>query len=123
MTTTERRRFSRIDFDAQVELSQGSQTCTAELVDISIKGLLLEQTNGVKLLQGEPVYVKILLSDQTAIAMSAEIAHQSGTQLGLECALIDIDSMSHLRRLIELNLGDPSAAERELIELIRASAR
>lgn len=121
MTTTERRRFSRIGFDAQVELSQGSQTCSTELVDISLKGLLLEPIDGVQLQQGEPVQVKILLSDQTAITMTAEIAHQSTSQLGLECALIDIESMSHLRRLIELNLGDPGAAERELIELIKAS--
>lgn len=121
MTTTERRRFSRIDFDAQVELAQGSETCTAELVDISLKGLLLQPIGGVQLQQGEPVHVKILLSDQTAITMTAEIAHQSANQLGLECALIDIESMSHLRRLIELNLGDPGAAERELIELIKAS--
>lgn len=129
MTTAERRRFSRIDFDAQVELHQDNQTCKAELVDISLKGLLLIQLENMQLKKDQPVQVKILLSDKTFIAMSADIAHQSvskstnqpGHQLGLVFTLIDIDSISHLRRLIELNLGDPSAAERELVELIGAS--
>jgi hypothetical protein len=28
---------------------------------------------------------------------------------------IDVDSATHLRRLLELNLGDPSLVERELV--------
>jgi len=33
---------------------------------------------------------------------------------------IDVDSMTHLRRLIELNLGDPTLLERELKALVSA---
>lgn len=118
MTISERRRFSRVDFDAVVELTQGAQTWTAKLVDISLKGLLLTQSGTLPLPKDQSIQVKIVLSDQTPITMDAEIVHQSATQLGLACSLIDLDSISHLRRLIELNLGDPAAAERELSELI-----
>jgi hypothetical protein len=62
--------------------------------------------------------VKIILSDQTSIAMSAQVVHQTLEQLHLACVTIDIDSISHLRRLIELNIGDATAAERELSELL-----
>src|SRR5690606_6269068 len=113
MTISERRRFSRVDFDAVVELTQGAQTWTAKLVDISLKGLLLTQSGTLPLPKDQSIQVKIVLSDQTPITMDAEIVHQSATQLGLACSLIDLDSISHLRRLIELNLGDPAAAERE----------
>jgi hypothetical protein len=50
--------------------------------------------------------------------MSALVVHQTLKQLHLACISVDLDSVSHLRRLIELNIGDASAAERELSELI-----
>ena len=37
--------------------------------------------------------------------------------LGFVCRHIDLDSISHLRRLVELNLGDESLLERELAAL------
>jgi hypothetical protein len=115
---SERRKFSRILFDAHVELAQGDFHWRATLLDISLKGLLLQQKLPAEVSVNEPVLVKILLSDNTSIAMSVTVAHQHHQQTGLVCSSIDIDSVSHLRRLIELNLGDATAAERELSELI-----
>lgn len=114
----ERRKFSRILFDAHVELAQGEFHWRASLLDISLRGLLLQQTLPSEVSHSEPILVKILLSDNTTIAMSVTVAHQHHHQTGLMCTSIDIDSVSHLRRLIELNLGDALAAERELSELI-----
>jgi hypothetical protein len=65
-----------------------------------------------------PVHVNIILSDQTCIAMHTQLIQQTLEQMRLACSNIDIDSVSHLRRLIELNLGDAQAAERELAELM-----
>jgi len=114
----ERRKFSRILFDAHVELAQGEFHWRASLLDISLKGLLVQQTLPVEVIHNEPILVKVLLSDNTCIAMSVNVTHQHHNQTGLMCTSIDIDSVSHLRRLIELNLGDALAAERELSELI-----
>ncbi|EIK44913.1 hypothetical protein O59_002637 [Cellvibrio sp. BR] len=117
-SASERRKFSRILFDAHVELAQGDFHWRATLLDISLKGLLLQQPLPKEVSTSEPALVKILLSDNTTIAMSVTVAHQHHQQTGLVCSSIDIDSVSHLRRLIELNLGDATAAERELSELI-----
>jgi hypothetical protein len=117
-SASERRKFSRILFDAHVELAQGDFHWRATLLDISLKGLLLQQPLPKEVSISEPALVKILLSDNTTIAMSVTVAHQHHQQTGLVCSSIDIDSVSHLRRLIELNLGDATAAERELSELI-----
>lgn len=46
------------------------------------------------------------------------MAHCNGEQAGLLCLTIDIDSVTHLRRLVELNLGDTDLLERELSHLI-----
>jgi hypothetical protein len=118
LMTQERRRFSRIDFDARVEIAQGDKNWQAQLLDISLKGLLLAKMGPYQLQPTTPILVKIILSDQTSIAMSAHVVNQTLEQLHLACVTIDIDSISHLRRLIELNIGDASAAERELSELI-----
>lgn len=114
----ERRKFSRILFDAHVELAQGEFHWRATLLDISLKGLLIQQTLPREVAKNDPILVKILLSDNTSIAMSVVVAHQHHNQTGLMCTSIDIDSVSHLRRLIELNLGSTMEAERELSELI-----
>lgn len=114
----ERRRFSRIDFDARVEIAQGDKNWQAQLLDISLKGVLLTKMGPYQLQLATPLLVKIILSDQTSIAMSAQVVHQTLEQLHLACISIDIDSISHLRRLIELNIGDATAAERELSELL-----
>lgn len=117
-TANERRKFSRILFDAHVELAQGEFHWRATLLDISLKGLLIQQNLPSAVIKADPILVKILLSDNTSIAMSVVVAHQHHNQTGLMCTSIDIDSVSHLRRLIELNLGDAMEAERELSELI-----
>lgn len=118
MTISERRRFSRVDFDARVELTQDQQTWAAELEDISLKGVLLSHVSGPAPVTDSGLQLKILLSDQTALNMTVDVVHRSGTQLGLTYALVDIESIGHLRRLIELNTGDPAVADRELAELI-----
>ncbi len=114
----ERRKFSRILFDAHVELAQGEYHWRASLLDISLRGLLIQQQLPADVKRDQPILVKILLSDSTCIAMTVSVAHQHHNQTGLMCTTIDIDSVSHLRRLIELNLGDANAAERELNELM-----
>jgi hypothetical protein len=49
--------------------------------------------------------------------MEGSIAHLEGTQVGLRCDSIDIDSLTHLRRLVELNVGDEAILQRELSAL------
>ena len=54
--------------------------------------------------------------------MTALVAHVDARQLGLLCTHSDLDSVTHLRRLIELQLGDPSLLERDLGELVGAAS-
>ncbi|MES2675011.1 MAG: PilZ domain-containing protein [Pseudomonadota bacterium] len=114
----DRRRFSRIDFDARVELVQGENHWQAQLLDISLKGVSLAKLGLYQVQVNAPLLVKIILSDQSSIAMSTQLIQQSIEQLRLACLTIDMHSVGHLRRLIELNLGDAEAAERELWELL-----
>ena len=46
------------------------------------------------------------------------VSHIKANHIGLKCHYIDIDSITHLKRLIELNLADDELLHRELAMLI-----
>ena len=116
----ERRHFTRIGFDTNVTLKQGELTHATPLLDISLKGVLVAKPSEYQIKSTDPVHIHIALADETQIHMRAELVHNSETVLGFKCESIDMDSLAHLRRLIELNLDEPNAAERVLSELINS---
>lgn len=92
-----------------------------QVIDISLKGVLLQLPPGAAPQPGMPCLVKLPLGPAEAdmhIAMAGELAHVEGDHAGVLCRSIDLESITHLRRLIEVNLGDPTASERELKALI-----
>lgn len=115
---SERRRFSRISFHTSTRVCQGDHCSSAELEDISLKGVLLHLQQPLDLDPGQQVSVEIALTDDALITMTCELVRQTYPSMALTCTSIDVDSISHLRRLVELNTGDPAACERELAELI-----
>jgi len=111
----DRRRFQRIWFDAPVSI-EGSGSCvTTSLVDISLNGVLLVKPDDWAGRTGDSVRLDIRLGDgRTNIQMKVQITHQGPETIGLQCEEIDLESVSHLKRLVELNLGDQKLLEREL---------
>jgi len=115
-----RRRFSRIPFEASVTLNSPKGKWTAKLLDISLNGALISRPQGWI----ENHEARIMLEihppgDQFYIRMEVEPMHVEKERIGLRCIHIDLDSVSHLRRLVELNIGDDTSLNRELGELIR----
>ena len=115
---SERRRFRRIAFDATAELRQNGSEWPVKLVDLSLKGLLVERPDNWKGNKALPFDVDIRLDQKTHIKMLARLTHEDPGQLGFVCKHIDLDSISHLRRFVELNLGDEQELERELGALL-----
>lgn len=115
----ERRQFTRIDFAASVELLQEGRMLKADLLDISLNGLLISTPTDYHIRTDIPCTVQIHLTDESHIQMQVVLVHSGSRQLGFHCTSIDMDSIIHLRRLIELNMDDPCAAERVLGELIK----
>ncbi|APC17406.1 PilZ domain-containing protein [Pseudomonas frederiksbergensis] len=113
-----RRRFKRIAFDAKTELSQGEHRWPVKLLDLSLKGLLIERPEPWLGDEGKMFSVDIHLSKDVEIRMDVQLSHDSNRQLGFVCRYIGLESVSSLRRLIELNMGDEAELERELGVLI-----
>ncbi|CAK9891371.1 MULTISPECIES: PilZ domain-containing protein [Pseudomonas] len=114
----ERRRFKRIAFDAPTELVQGEHRWQVNLLDISLKGILIEYPEPWDADLEELFDAVIHLGEGAQVEMQVQLRHIDERQLGFICLHIDLHSLEHLCRLIELNLADRTELEREFHELI-----
>ncbi len=115
MTEQERRQFTRFPFDGQVTFALKNELYQAKLIDISLQGALIETKEEWILGQAEDISFQLSLSDHSVeIEFKGNIVHIEGKQVGVSCEHIDIESASHLKRLVELNLGDSLLLAREL---------
>ncbi|RJE78176.1 PilZ domain-containing protein [Pseudoalteromonas citrea] len=115
----ERRRFTRVLFSNQATLMTASGDYTCKVLDLSLNGALITLPVGYIPLKNEPASLKFNLPDsEIAISMEVEIGHIEEAHLGLHCCQIDIESVTHLKRLIELNVGNDDILHRELEQLI-----
>lgn len=115
---SDRRRFRRIAFDAKSELRQNGREWPVQLVDLSLKGLLVQRPEDWKGNKALPFDVDIRLDAKAHIRMQVRLTHEDHGQLGFVCQHIDLDSISYLRRFVELNLGDEEELHRELAALL-----
>lgn len=112
----DKRRFSRITFAAPAQLVCPGGEWISEVIDLSLKGALLSSPAGWSGAPGDICALRIPLDAgaETEICMQATVAHTGNGRIGLKCHEIDIDSLTHLRRLVELNLANEDLLQREL---------
>lgn len=114
----ERRHFIRVNFDAPATLSTTKGVFTVHIEDLSLKGALVDLPGGVVLQPGTLCELTLTLAPSTQqIVMAVEAARGYGNHTGLRCLSMDLDSVTHLRRLIEWQLGDAALLERDLGQL------
>lgn len=112
------RRFSRVLFNGPTLLTAAGQQLRGQLKDLSLKGALIQLEHHASLVTGSHYQLEIELNDSgLQLVMQVSVAHQHEDLVGLRCEKMDIDSVSHLRRLLELNLGDADLLSRELADL------
>lgn len=121
--SNDKRKFFRLPFKADIQLhfNQPDAVQNAHLLDISLKGALVESvrpfTNNFK---GRTCRMELVLGKSgESITMEGVVVHQEGQRMGIKCQHIDLDSISNLRRLIELNTGDDMLLEREMTALLQ----
>lgn len=127
MTTSgpdqDRRHFHRIHFATRATFQDSRGEHEAALLDLSLKGALIALPPDVAPpLQAEVGMLTVPLSDEVRIVMEVSVARLRGNQVGLHCEHIDLESVQHLRRLVELNLGDEAILQRDLSALLEPGA-
>lgn len=112
------RHFSRVPFDAAVQLQLHDRTLHVQLIDIALKGALVKTATLQALVPMESCRLVLPLTEGgESIVMAGRIVHLEHQNVGIECQDIDVASLTQLRRLIELNTGDGDLMKRELSQL------
>jgi hypothetical protein len=115
MDVTEQRHFQRVPFATGSTIEFGEERHDAEVVDICLKGALLKLSGPAEYRRGDACTVSIVLDNSDIVVQfKAEVAHLRDQFLGVKLLKIDIDSMIHLRNIVELNTADPDQVRKEL---------
>lgn len=88
-----------------------------KLVDISLKGVLIEHPSNWNDKVGSHYRMDMRINNSVIISMGVITAHIMPHRVGFQWQKIDLDSFAKLKRLVELNLGDPELLNRELSAL------
>ncbi|MGR5236178.1 PilZ domain-containing protein [Vibrio alfacsensis] len=112
---TERRRFSRIIYQVSARVEQGNLTLQATIQDLSLHGLLIKAENAKHLDSSLPVDITFsFLQFEQMIHLTAQVITMTYNEIRLKIISIDIESISQLKRFIELNVGNNELLNREL---------
>ena len=103
----EKRRFRRAEFETRGTATHGRTVVAFSVINLSLKGALVNPDDSDAFPLGTTVSLSIELpgSDLTIVA-DAEYIHREYEYLGFRFVLVDIESIPHLRRLVELNAPD-----------------
>jgi len=109
------RRFRRITFAAKVTLSTGQDVWSAELLEIALKGAMVVTEAPLPLEIGSRCSLCIVLPG-TSISLNfqAELKHCEENRYGFKFISEDLGTLTHLRKLLELNTGDAETTRNEL---------
>ncbi|ART79999.1 PilZ domain-containing protein [Oceanisphaera avium] len=116
----ERRIFTRVEFSspAWIITLDGEQHSVL-VQDLSIHGALLKVTEPWQAELNAPLELRLSLDgEHKQIIMQARQRFHQHECIGIECELLDIESASRLRRLMELNLGEEALLLRQFEELL-----
>jgi hypothetical protein len=98
-------------------MQSGDHEWSCNLLDISLKGMLVEPPESIDIDISNPCGMALFLGDDVSIHARVSITHTSNGNWGLKWLQIDVKSLQHLRRLIEVNANNPEMLNRELSEL------
>ncbi|PQJ88428.1 PilZ domain-containing protein [Aliivibrio sifiae] len=114
----ERRKFSRVVYQANAIILHNGTSLNGSLIDLSLHGLLVALDDDCELEPNEKMTVRFTLNESDIhIIAECKLINKTDNTLRLCISHIDIDSISHLKRLVELNVGNSDLLLRQLSEL------
>jgi PilZ domain len=111
----EHRRFNRADFHTKGYFKFNGKKTSFKIINISLNGILLEPETKEEIDLNTDVPLNIQLSSSDIeIQTKAKLQHKEDRHLGFRFEEIDVESMIHLRRLVELNSDSADQIANEL---------
>jgi hypothetical protein len=119
-TSLNQRRFTRVPFLHRARVDLAGEEREVQCLDLSLRGVLLVLPEGANWALEQPICVTLTLGDSEQIRMECSVAHIDEDVVGCACDSMSLESLTVLRRVLELNLPSPEQVHRELAELMRA---
>ncbi|MBF0109512.1 MAG: PilZ domain-containing protein [Magnetococcales bacterium] len=113
----ERRHFSRVHFHHEIILfNQDRHSFKGAFSDISLRGMLFQGNLLPRM--GDRVQGDLSLGD-IHLQIQGKVVHSSpGRGAAIQFQDIELESFSHLRRLVSLNLGDSETIDKEFFSAL-----
>ncbi len=110
----EKRRFNRVTCEEKLLVGFDGNIIRAKLLDISLKGALVEFENVVTFRNGDILNITLSLDNSDVVLQfGSKVMHRSNNVAGVRIIHIDLDSMIHLRSYIEARTMDPEQVVKE----------
>ena len=111
----ERRNFQRVPFATEAEINCKEKKFLGELLDISLQGALVQGKDVIPLEKGNICELSIHLVDsEITLQFDVDLVHREENKFGFKFIGKDTETMIHLRRLLELNIGSSEAIDKEI---------
>ncbi len=111
----ERRNFQRVPFATEAEINCNEKKYHGELLDISLQGALINYQGTIPLEEGSLCILSIhLLDSEITMQFDVNLVHREGNKFGFKFIGEDTETMAHLRRLLELNIGSSEVIDKEI---------
>ena len=112
---SERRNFQRVPFATEVEIYCNEKIYTGELLDISLQGALIRGEKNIPIEDDKNCELLIkLVGSEIIMKFDVTLIHRDKDRFGFRFIGEDTETMTHLRRLLELNIGSSEAIDREI---------
>ena len=116
----ERRNFQRVAFATKAEINCHGKIYHGELLDISLQGALVLTNEAISLKEGNRCELSIhLLDSEITLQFEADIVHRQENRHGCKFVSEDTETATHLRRLLELNIGSAEIIDREVASWLK----
>ncbi|MGF1691356.1 PilZ domain-containing protein [Photobacterium kagoshimensis] len=114
----ERRHFKRIMYQAPATLHQADGSWQTDVRDLSLQGILITRPQEWHPSKDDTYTITFCLHEcDIELSMETQLVDNCEDYLRMNIHHIDIDSASHLKRLVELNVGTDELLHRELEHL------
>jgi len=110
-----RRRFSRIKCVEKSTVETGLGTSEVDLLEISLKGALVEHPADFPVGPGDDWKLSFRLNQsEIVLRFKARVIYCRGNLAGVKFVEMDLDTMIHLRSLMEARTANPDQVRDEL---------
>ncbi len=119
----DKRNYARVQFVENAQVNCAGAVIDCRVLDIALKGVLLQfpPESVPQLTSDQEVTIIIALEGRDLfLEFQAYATHFNDSTIGFRFTSMDSDSITHLRRLLELNSGDPEEIYRELSYMINS---